>query len=57
MVNKVGLFVIGIGIGVFLTIVRTTWGESEIVVNVALISVVICAAFVAILTLSKKNQC
>ena len=56
MLDKVGLYVIGVGTGVFLTIGKTMWGESGIVINIALISVVICAVFVAKLTLCKKNQ-
>ena len=56
MLDKVGLFAIGIGTGAFLTIAKTMWGELGIVLKVALISVVICAVFVAILTFRKKNQ-
>ena len=56
IVDKVGLFAMGLGTGVYLTIMKSMWGEAGIVINTMLVSIVICASFVAILTLGKKNQ-
>ncbi len=56
LVNKVGLFAMGLGVGVYLTIAKAMWGEAGIVINTMLVCIVICASFVAILTLGKKNQ-